>query len=66
MKVLLFSEPGNAGVKRHVLDVLNRLHNDEFEFVLVYSLRRAGRIYRDEIAQLVAMGVQVYEVDIGT
>ena len=64
MKIIIFSEPGNAGVKRHVLDILSRLGGGEFEFILVYSLRRADRVYADEIANLRSLGVTTYEVNV--
>jgi glycosyltransferase involved in cell wall biosynthesis len=64
MKIIIFSEPGNAGVKRHVLDILGRLGGGEFEFILVYSLRRADRVYADEVANLRSSGVTTYEVNV--
>ena len=60
-KILLISEPGNAGVKRHVLDILRCAFDDprsNYEMALAYSLERSDNVYPEELEALKAQGVE--------
>ncbi len=62
VRVLLVSEPGFAGVKRHVIDMLMHIDLARFELGFVYSLARQDATFQDEIKLLRARGVQCWEV----
>lgn len=48
-KVVIISEPGSGGVKRHVLDLLNNIDTDIFKVYFFYSTKRADKDYLDKI-----------------
>lgn len=64
-KIVVFSEPGKAGVKRHVLDILNSVHLDQYEVIYVYSMTRSDSKYADEIAAVIKRGIRCIRMDIG-
>ena len=47
IKILVVSEPGFAGVKRHVVELLSNIDVSRFEVCFVYSLGRAESFWRD-------------------
>jgi glycosyltransferase involved in cell wall biosynthesis len=59
---MLISEPGFAGVKRHLIHVLDDLTDGEFDVAFIYSLSRADRYYAAEIETVRARGIACYEV----
>ena len=61
INILIFTEPTSAGVKRHVVDIIRNMHGLDFNFTLVYSLRRADNSFFDELNQIKEMGVKTYE-----
>lgn len=60
-RLAVISEPGYAGVKRHVVDLLGALDLARFDVLFLYSLARADATYRAEIAALSARGVRCVE-----
>lgn len=62
VKVLAVSEPGFAGVKRHVVELLSELDLARFEVCFVYSLGRKDALFLSEIDRLWARGVRCREV----
>ena len=52
IKVLIISEPGSGGVKRHVIDLLNNLDKDKFDIIYAYSKKRASDDYLMEVNKL--------------
>ena len=52
VKILIISEPGSGGVKRHVIDLLTNLDESIFEIVFAYSTKRAEKEYLEEISGL--------------
>ena len=62
IRILVASEPGNAGVKRHVVDTLKAIDTDRFCICFAYSLDRADANYEAEIASIRQRGVDCYEV----
>lgn len=52
IKILIISEPGSGGVKRHVIDLLTNLDESIFEIVFAYSTKRAEKEYLEEISGL--------------
>ncbi len=65
MKILVASEPGFAGVRRHVIDVLLHIDTARFEVCFVYSLVRADALYARDIERLRARGIECREVPMG-
>ena len=65
-RVALVSEPGKAGVKRHVIDLLSRIDLTRFEVTFYYSLQRSDANYTQEIAALQERGVTCIEVPMAT
>jgi len=65
LRILVVSEPGFAGVKRHVVEVLSHIDTERFEVCLVYSLVRADGLYRRDIEHLRARGIRCLEVPMG-
>ena len=62
IKLLVVSEPGVAGVKRHVCDLLRHIDTAAFDVHFVYSLTRADQTYRSEIAGFVKRGIACSEI----
>lgn len=62
LRVLVASEPGLAGVKRHVVDYLREIDLQNFDILLAYSLVRQEPLYRDELQQLAARGIRLHEM----
>ncbi len=62
VRVLMISEPGRAGVKRHVVDLLMHLDLEQFEVLYVYSLVRSDACYREEIQAITNRGIRCVEV----
>lgn len=52
IKILIISEPGSGGVKRHVIDLLTNLDDNLFDIIFAYSTKRAGKEYLEEINRL--------------
>jgi glycosyltransferase involved in cell wall biosynthesis len=61
-RVAVVSEPGKAGVKTHVVDLLRGLDLDRFDVTLYYSLRRSDEDYPRELHELAARGVRCVEI----
>lgn len=65
MKIVHLSEPGSGGVKRYVVDLLRSLSvQDAHDYTLLYSLKRADRIFPAELAELRDRGVRCNEATI--
>lgn len=62
IRVAIISEPGFAGVKRHVVDLLHHLDVREFELLFLYSLERKDAHYEEEIQIAQARGIRCVEV----
>jgi len=45
LKILLISEPGSGGVKRHVLDLITNINLEKFEVGIIFSEKRADNDY---------------------
>lgn len=58
IRLMLCSEPGNAGVKRHVCNILEHIDTSRFDVMFAYSLDRADHTYADEIEQFRAKGMR--------
>lgn len=61
LKIFIISEPGIAGVKRHVLDIINQALDNGIspkDLTLAYSLARCDSQYPDEILSLKKKGVR--------
>jgi glycosyltransferase involved in cell wall biosynthesis len=66
IKVLHLVESTLAGVRRHVIDLLNGLHQDypdQVELHLGYSLRRADGNFKENQKILESLGVKCFECD---
>lgn len=61
IKLLIISEPGSGGVKRHVMDLLNNLNKDRFEIIYAYSKKRADKDYLSELDEL-SYEIQIKEI----
>lgn len=61
-RILLVCEPGFAGVKRHVVEMLMHLDLARFEVGFVYSLIRKDGTFQAEVEQLRKRGVRCWEV----
>ena len=59
----MVSEPGKAGVKTHVVDLLRGLDLDRFDVTFYYSLRRSDDDYPRELRELAARGVRCVEIE---
>jgi glycosyltransferase involved in cell wall biosynthesis len=62
IRVAVVSEPGKAGVKTHVVDLLRGLDLDRFDVTLYYSLSRSDRDYPNQVRDLAARGVRCVEI----
>ncbi len=62
IRVMVISEPGKAGVKRHVIDLLRRIDLDAFDVYFVYSFERSDAAYAGEIAELESRGMTCLEI----
>lgn len=62
IRVAVVSEPGKAGVKTHVVDLLRGLDLDRFDVTLYYSLGRSDDDYPAQVRDLVARGVRCVEI----
>jgi glycosyltransferase involved in cell wall biosynthesis len=60
--VAIVSEPGKAGVKTHVVDLLTNVDLKRFEITYYYSLERSDDAYIGEIAALRARGIECIEI----
>lgn len=45
LKVLLISEPGSGGVKRHILDLITNINLEKFEVGIIFSEKRVDGDY---------------------
>lgn len=61
IKLLIISEPGSGGVKRHIMDLLNNLNKDRFEIIYAYSKKRADKDYLSELDEL-SHEIQIKEI----
>ena len=61
-RVMVVSEPGLAGVKRHVCHLLESLVESEFQVAYVYSLSRRDETYENEVRSLQQRGVECFHV----
>lgn len=50
--VLIISEPGSGGVKRHVIDLLNNLEKRNYKIIYAYSKKRASKDYLYELNEI--------------
>ncbi len=62
IRIVVVSEPGFAGVKRHVVDTLDHIDVEDFDITYIYSLGRADATYRAEIERISRRGIQCVEV----
>lgn len=62
LRLALVSEPGKAGVKTHVIDVLQRINLDKIAVTYYYSRRRSDANYAKEIEDLTRRGIVCREV----
>jgi len=62
IRVAIISEPGIAGVKRHVVDLLHHLDVAEFELLFLYGLSRKDSQYESEIAHARNRGIRCRDV----
>ena len=62
VRVAVISEPGKAGVKRHVVDLLQGINVEKFDVCFIYSLVRSDSDYRSEIDGIGARGIKCVEV----
>ncbi len=62
IRVVVISEPGIAGVKRHVVDLLRRIDVEAFDVYFIYSLVRGDDAYVGEIADLSARGIECLQI----
>jgi glycosyltransferase involved in cell wall biosynthesis len=62
ISVAVVSEPGKAGVKTHVIDLLTHIDLDRFKVAYFYSLQRSDAAYPAELAALRARGIECCEL----
>ena len=62
IRVVIVSEPGKAGVKRHIVDLLRHLDLSPFQVTLVYSLVRSDAAYPQEIHEIEQAGIECLEI----
>lgn len=65
-RIGLISEPGKAGVKTHVVGLLQNVDVTRFEIVYYYSQQRSDASYPQELAALRARGITCVEVPMDT
>lgn len=62
-KLLLISEPGSGGVKKHVIDLIRHIDKKLFRPYLIYSTARADKDYLRVLQELESKSyVKLYEV----
>ncbi|MDB5348582.1 MAG: Exopolysaccharide biosynthesis glycosyltransferase EpsF [Schlesneria sp.] len=61
-RIVVISEPGSAGVKRHVVDLLRLIDVMRFEVYFIYSLERSDATYQTEITELSTRGITCIEI----
>jgi glycosyltransferase involved in cell wall biosynthesis len=61
-RIVVASEPGYAGVKRHVVDILENIDTTQFEVLFLYSLDRKDAHYENEIDRIRRRGIRAKEV----
>ena len=61
-RILVVSEPGFAGVKRHVCHTLESLVDSEFEVAFVYSLGRQDQTFASEVESFQECGIHCIHV----
>ena len=61
-RILVVSEPGFAGVKRHVCHTLESLVDSEFEVAFVYSLGRQDETFASEVESFQECGIHCIHV----
>jgi glycosyltransferase involved in cell wall biosynthesis len=57
MRILIIHQPGNAGVARHVLDLVTGLNQSEIDVSVIYSESQIGSYYRKRMESLRTSGV---------
>lgn len=62
VRVAVVSEPGKAGVKTHVVDLLRGLDLGRFDVTLYYSRRRSDDEYDRELGELAGRGIACVEI----
>ena len=62
IKLAIVSEPGIAGVKRHVVDVLRQIDLNQFDVIYYYSLVRSDRDYPNEISEIERRGIVCHNI----
>lgn len=62
LRVAVISEPGKAGVKTHVVDLLRRIDTKKFDIVYYYSSCRSDSAYASEIQDLIRRGISCHEI----
>ncbi len=62
IRLLVVSEPGSAGVRRHVCHLLDHLDIDRFDVTFVYSLARADKTYASDIRGFERKGIRCLEI----
>jgi glycosyltransferase involved in cell wall biosynthesis len=56
--VAVVSEPGKAGVKRHVVDLLSHIDVERYRVTYYYSIQRSDKAYAGELAAIEARGIK--------
>ena len=56
-RILVASEPGIAGVKRHIIDYLGQINLESFDIIFVYSLVRSDAVYVGQLKELEQRGI---------
>ncbi len=59
---MVVSEPGSAGVRRHVCDLIDGLDLDKFAITFIYSLNRSDDTYLSDIRRFQRMGIRCVEI----
>lgn len=62
IRVAVISEPGKAGVKTHVIDILESVDTERYSIEFYYSLNRSDEAFRRELAVIAARGIRCREV----
>ncbi|HEY8904224.1 MAG TPA: glycosyltransferase [Chthoniobacterales bacterium] len=60
--VAVVSEPGKAGVKRHVVDLLTRIDVEQYRVTYYYSLQRSDKAYAAELDAIGRRGIKCVEI----
>ncbi|UTE77500.1 glycosyltransferase family 4 protein [Rossellomorea sp. KS-H15a] len=62
-KIVLISETLSGGVRKHLVDLMENIDKDKYEVYLLYSEKRADKVFWNKIEHLNSLKIKMYNIE---